>query len=160
MTNWPGNTMPLVAAGQGLLRTSRADREHVVGVLQVAFVQGRLTQDEFEARIGQALASRSYAELSAVTADLPILLIGSQLPRMPAVVPDQRSMSASAKVLLAGFAGLLVAVAAMALSVLTESPLGLVGSAAAVVMMSVVVGTAMIESWDRQHDRRRFRLSR
>jgi hypothetical protein len=151
--------MPLVAAGQGLLRTSRADREHVVGVLQVAFVQGRLAQDEFEARIGQALASRTYSELSAVTCDLPALLIGSQLPRMPAVVPDKRSMGAAARVLLAGFVGLAVAVAAMALSVLTDSPLGLVGSAAAVVLMSVVVGTAMVESWDRQHDRPRFRLT-
>jgi hypothetical protein len=151
--------MPLVAAGQGLLRTSRADREHVVGVLQVAFVQGRLAQDEFEARIGQTLASRTYSQLSAVTADLPALLIGSQLPRMPAVIPDKRSMSAAAKVLLAGLVGLAVAIAAMALSVLTNSPLGLVGSAAAVVLMSVVVGTAMIESWDHQHDRRRFRLT-
>jgi hypothetical protein len=151
--------MPLVAAGQGLLRTSRADREHVVGVLQVAFVQGRLTQDEFEARIGQALASRTYSELSAVTSDLPALLIGSQLPRMPAVVPDKRSMGAAARVLLAGFVGLAVAVAAMALSLLTDSPLGLVGSAAAVVLMSVIVGTAMVESWDRQHDRPRFRLT-
>lgn len=159
MTNWPGNTMPLVAAGQGHLRTSRADREHVVGVLQAAFVQGRLTQDEFEARIGRTLPSRTYAELSAITADLPPMLVGSQLPRMPAVVPDKRSMSAAAKVLLAGFVGLLVAVAGMALSVLTDSPLGLVGSAAAVVMMSVVVGTAMIESWDRRHDGRRFRLT-
>ena len=158
MTNWPGNTMPLVAAGQGLLRTSRADREHVVGVLQVAFVQGRLPRDEFEARIGRTLASRTYAELSAVTADLPAVLIGSQLPRMPAVVPDRRSMSATAKVLLAGFIGLAVAVAAMAVSLLVNSPLGLVGSAAAVVMMSVVVGTAMVESWDRQHERRRLRL--
>ncbi|HEX3749956.1 MAG TPA: DUF1707 domain-containing protein [Streptosporangiaceae bacterium] len=159
MTNGSGNTMPLVAAGQGLLRTSRADREHVVGVLQVAFVQGRLTQDEFEARIGQALASRTYSELSAVTSDLPALLIGSQLPRMPAVVPDKRSMGAAARVLLAGFVGLAVAVAAMALSLLTDSPLGLVGSAAAVVLMSVIVGTAMVESWDRQHDRPRFRLT-
>jgi hypothetical protein len=25
--------------------------------------------------------------------------------------------------------------------------------------MSVVVGTAMVESWDRQHDRPRFRLT-
>ena len=158
MTNWPGNTMPLVAAGQGLLRTSRADREHVVGVLQVAFVQGRLTQDEFEDRVGQTLTSRTYAQLSAVTANLPAWLIGSQLPRMPAVVPDKRSMSGAAKVLLAGLVGLAVAVAAMALSVLTNSPLGLVGSAAAVVLMSVVVGTAMIEAWDHQHDRRRFRL--
>jgi hypothetical protein len=159
VTNGPGNTMPLVAAGQGLLRTSRADREHVVGVLQMAFVQGRLTHDEFEARVGRTLASRTYAELSALTADLPALLVGSQLPRMPAVVPDKRSMSAASKVLAAGFAGLVVAVLAMAVSVLANSPLGLVGSAAAVVMMSVVVGTAMVEAWDHQRDRPQFRLT-
>ena len=34
-------------------------------------MQGWLTKDEFDARIGQALASRTYAELAAVTADLP-----------------------------------------------------------------------------------------
>ena len=85
MTNGPGNTMPLVAAGQGLLRTSRADREHVVSVLQVAFVQGRLTQDEFVDRVGRALASRTYSELSPITADLPALLIGSQVARAGAL---------------------------------------------------------------------------
>ena len=159
MTNWPGNTMPLVAAGQGQLRTSRADREHVIGVLQVAFVQGRLARDEFEARIGQTLTSRTFAELSAVTADLPALLIGSQLPRMPAVIPDRRSMSAVAKVLLSGFIGLAVAIAALVVSVLTDNPLGLVAAALAVVGTSVVAGTAMGESWDRQRGRSRFRLS-
>jgi len=43
----------------------------VVGTLKVAFVQGRLTKDELDARLGQTLASRTYAELAALTADLP-----------------------------------------------------------------------------------------
>jgi hypothetical protein len=151
--------MPLVAAGHGLLRTSRADREHVVGVLQVAFVQGRLTQDEFEVRVGQALASRTFAELSAITADLPPRLVGSQLPRMTAVTPDRRSMSAAAKVVLGGFIGLAMAIAALVVSVLANNPLGLLGAALAVVGTSVIAGTAMGELWDRQPDRRRFRLT-
>jgi hypothetical protein len=58
-------------AGRGRLRASHADREQVIDILKAAFVQGRLAQDEFEARIGQALASRTYAELAAVTTDLP-----------------------------------------------------------------------------------------
>ena len=149
--------MPLVASGQGLLRTSRADREHVIGVLQVAFVQGRLAKDEFEARIGRTFASRTYAELSAITADLPALLIGAQLPRAPAVIPDRRGMSAAAKVVVGGFAGLLAAVVALVVSVLTGSALGLLGSALAVVGASVIAGTAMVESWDRKRDR--FRLT-
>jgi Domain of unknown function (DUF1707) len=159
VTNSPGNSMPLVVAGQGLLRTSRADREHVVGVLQVAFVQGRLTQDEFVVRIGRTLASRTFTELATVTADLPVLLIGSRLPRMPAVTPDQRSMSAAAKIALSGFFGLAVSVVALVVSVLTDNPLGLLGAALAVVGTSVVTGTAMVESWDRQHDRGRLRLT-
>jgi hypothetical protein len=59
------------AAGRARLRTSRADREQVIDTLKAAFGQGRLTRDEFDARIGQALASRSYVELAAVSAGLP-----------------------------------------------------------------------------------------
>jgi hypothetical protein len=151
--------MPLVAAGQGLLRTSRADREHVIGVLQVAFVQGRLAYDEFEDRVGQTLVSRTYAELSAVTADLPALLIGAQLPRAPAaVVPHQRSMSAAAKFVVGGFVALAVALGGLVVWVRTDSPLGLLGAALAVVGASVIAGTAMGEAWDRKRDRGRFRL--
>jgi hypothetical protein len=59
------------AAGRGHLRASRADREQVVSILKAAFVQGRLGKDEFDLRVGQAFGSRTYAELAAVTADLP-----------------------------------------------------------------------------------------
>jgi DUF1707 SHOCT-like domain len=71
------------AAAAGM-RASRADRERVIDLLKAAFVQGRLDRDEFDARIGQAVASRTYGELAAVTADLPAELIGA-LPRRPPV---------------------------------------------------------------------------
>jgi uncharacterized protein DUF1707 len=60
-----------IAAGQARLRASHTDREQVVGALQAAFVQGRLTADELGERVGQALAARTYAELAALTTDLP-----------------------------------------------------------------------------------------
>ena len=60
-----------IAAGQGRWRASHADREQVVGALQAAFVQGRLTADELDERVGQALAARTYAELAVLTTDLP-----------------------------------------------------------------------------------------
>jgi hypothetical protein len=47
-------------------------------------VQGRPTKDEFDMRVSQTLASRTYAELAAVTADIPAGLIGAQSPRKPA----------------------------------------------------------------------------
>jgi hypothetical protein len=50
---------------------SDADREQVVEILTAAFVQGRLTIDELRQRVGLALASRTYAELAPMIADIP-----------------------------------------------------------------------------------------
>lgn len=59
------------AAGRGHLRAADADREHVIDRLKTAFVQGRLAKDELDARAGQALTARTYAELAALTDDIP-----------------------------------------------------------------------------------------
>lgn len=59
------------AGGRGRLRTSRADREQAIEVLKSAFVSGRLTKGEFDLRVGRVFASRTYAGLHALTADLP-----------------------------------------------------------------------------------------
>jgi hypothetical protein len=61
----------LAPAGRGRLRASHADREQAIELLKAAFVQDRLDKDEFDARVGQAFVSRTYAELAAVTADIP-----------------------------------------------------------------------------------------
>jgi lipopolysaccharide export LptBFGC system permease protein LptF len=53
------------------LRASHADREQVVDTLKAAFVQGRLAKEEFDARVGQAFSSRTYADLAAIIADVP-----------------------------------------------------------------------------------------
>jgi hypothetical protein len=63
---------------------SHADREQVIGTLKAAFVQGRLTKDELDARVGQTFASRTYTELAALTADIHVRLTGAQPPRKPA----------------------------------------------------------------------------
>src|SRR5215467_1738681 len=70
----PGMTAPgdgTATGPGGYLRASHADREGVIDGLKAAFVQGRLDQDELGHRVGQALAARTYAELAALTADLP-----------------------------------------------------------------------------------------
>jgi len=59
------------AAAGGRLRASRTDRERVIELLKVAFVQDRLTHGELDTRIGLALASRTYADLADLTADIP-----------------------------------------------------------------------------------------
>lgn len=76
--------MAAATAGRGRLRASHADREHVINVLKAAFVQGLLTKGEFDMRLGQTFASRTYAELATVTADIPAGLVGAQPLRKPA----------------------------------------------------------------------------
>jgi hypothetical protein len=73
----PGQEVPPfpdVLAGTGVYPAwlaGSADRERTVGVLRAAFTEGRLTQDELGDRIARAYASRTYADLWALTADLP-----------------------------------------------------------------------------------------
>jgi hypothetical protein len=76
-------------ASRGHLRASHADREHVIATLKAAFVQGRLTKDELDARAGQTFAARTYADLAALTADLPAALTRAQPPRQPARARSQ-----------------------------------------------------------------------
>ena len=80
----PGDEIAAGAGGRGHLRASHADREQVIGMLKAAFVQGCLTKDELDMRVGQALASRTYADLAALTTDLPAGLARSQPVRNPA----------------------------------------------------------------------------
>jgi hypothetical protein len=77
----PGDEITGGAPGLGYLRASHAERERVIVLLKAAFVQGRLAKDEFELRVGWALAARTWAELAAVTADIPAGLMRAQLPR-------------------------------------------------------------------------------
>jgi hypothetical protein len=81
----PGASRAEAAGGRERLRAAHADRERVVEVLKAAFVQGRLDKDELDARVGRAFASRTYAELAALTADIP----AEPAPRQPARVPSQ-----------------------------------------------------------------------
>jgi len=60
----PGDQGTPAAVGRGRQRVSRMDREQAIELLKVAFVQDRLTQDELGTRVGLALASRTYAELT------------------------------------------------------------------------------------------------
>ena len=110
------------------LRASRADRERVIDLLKAAFVQGRLDRDEFDARVGQVLASRTYAELAAVTADLPVELIGTLPPRPTARtrrrIPMNTAVTGGAVVMAVANGGMLAAL--------------LLGSAVAVILVAVI----------------------
>jgi hypothetical protein len=95
MTTGPGGREAVGARGGGHLRASDADREQVIDTLKDAFVQGRLTMDELGMRTGQALASRTYAELTAITADIPAWQIEVP-PPLPARRPINKKAAACA----------------------------------------------------------------
>jgi hypothetical protein len=67
--------------GYTCLRASRADREQAIDTLKAAYVQGRLTKDELDERVGLALVPLTYAELAALTGDLPDGLTAARRPR-------------------------------------------------------------------------------
>ena len=81
MTAGPWDPITARAAGHSHLRASDADRERVIDTLKAAFVQGRLTKDELGMRAGLALASRTYGELTAITADIPAARGGLPRPK-------------------------------------------------------------------------------
>jgi len=88
----PGDEIAAGAGGRGHLRASHADREQVISVLKAAFVQGLLAKDEFDLRVGQAFASRTYGDLAALTADISAGLTGAQ--RSPEPVPESANTKA------------------------------------------------------------------
>jgi hypothetical protein len=80
MMTGPGGEMAAAAGGPGDLRVSHADREQVIDTVKAAFARGQLTMGELDARVGQALTARTYADLAAVTAGIPA---GPGLARPP-----------------------------------------------------------------------------
>ena len=61
-----------MAAGRRVrMLASVADRDRAIRILQTSFVEGRQAMDEFEQRVGLAIAARDFRELLALTADLP-----------------------------------------------------------------------------------------
>ena len=82
--------LPAVVAGEEL-RASHADRDLVVELLQVAAGDGRLSAEELDDRLERALTARTYAELAALTADLPAT------PGTAVMPPGAGAVSATAK---------------------------------------------------------------
>ena len=77
------------SGARGQLRTSHADREQAIDVLKAAFVQGRLTKDEFDLRVSRVFVSRTYADLGALTADIPSWVTDAQPPAEHAPEPGR-----------------------------------------------------------------------
>jgi uncharacterized membrane protein YdbT with pleckstrin-like domain len=73
-------------ASRSTLRASDADREHVAERLRQAAAEGRLLAEELEQRMGSALRARTYGELDAVVADLPVTRPAQQRSRSATLI--------------------------------------------------------------------------
>jgi hypothetical protein len=82
--------LPAAVAG-GELRASHTDRDQVVELLRVAAGDGRISAEELDDRLERALTARTYAELAALTADLPVT------PGAAVVPPGADAMSVTPK---------------------------------------------------------------
>jgi hypothetical protein len=128
------------------------DREQAISALKAAFVQGRLTSDEFDARVGQALASRTRAELAAITADIPLGPLGVQ----PARRPDQPALSVKSGM----GATTAAAVLAAALWAAAWSAGSAAAAAAALALSGVVILTLFVTGYQVRESRHRSRPAR
>ena len=138
-----------MSAGHGHLRVSHADREQAIGTLTAAFVQGRLTKNELDLRMGQAFASRTYAELATLTADLPAEPAAARPPRQPAT---PRVLRPTKKMALVWGAGAFIP-SAIFFSVLPDNHTAwriFVLLSAIYFFLWLVFGIAMLDAWHRQ----------
>jgi Domain of unknown function (DUF1707)/Domain of unknown function (DUF4190) len=62
---------PMADGTRRPLRAADADRDRVAGILGTAYTEGRLTKDEYDTRLGSALAARTYGDLDELITDLP-----------------------------------------------------------------------------------------
>jgi len=71
VTAEPWDQVAACMVSRDRIRASDADRDRVLDTLGVAFVEGRLTEEEFHARAVWALSSQTYGDLAAVTVSVP-----------------------------------------------------------------------------------------
>jgi uncharacterized protein DUF1707 len=62
---------PVGEIARSELRASHDDRDRVVELLRVSAGDGRLTAEELDERLEQAMTARTYGELARLVADLP-----------------------------------------------------------------------------------------
>jgi len=68
-----GHIRAFTADGErGKMRAADADRDCVVEVLSMAYSEGRLSKDEYDGRLENALSARTYADLDQLVTDLPV----------------------------------------------------------------------------------------
>jgi hypothetical protein len=103
MTAGSGNQV--ADGGHGKTRAADIDRDRVAGILGTAYSEGRLSKDEYDARLEAALSARTYADLDQLMTDLPVPRATASLATESAIVtPADRTNGLAVASLALGFA--------------------------------------------------------
>ena len=78
-----------VPADPRKMRAADTDRDHTAELLRRAAAEGRISFDELEERIGQAYAAKTFADLEALTSDLPGPGVRAPAPAAPRYQPPE-----------------------------------------------------------------------
>jgi len=98
----------------GKMRAADADRDRVAEFLGTAYAEGRLTREEYDARLESALSAGTFADLDNVMIDLPRPMQSGLTPAMPTpVVPVPATNGLAVASLVCGLAEFVVPVAAI-----------------------------------------------
>ena len=65
-----GPSYPAAASEREKMRAADTDRDRVAGWLGTAYSEGRLSKEEYDARLESALSARTYADLDQLVSDL------------------------------------------------------------------------------------------
>jgi hypothetical protein len=77
-------------AGPPGMLAANADRERAIDVLRAGFAEGRLTRAEHDDRTARVYSARTYGELGALLADLPVGPLGGPAHYPNAGYPQQQ----------------------------------------------------------------------
>ena len=163
MTAGPGGERAAAEGrGRGEFRASHADREQAIEVLKDAFAQGRLTRDELDSRVGQAFASRTYAELAAVTADIPAWPAIAP-PREPARAQNRAPGTHSVRngAIVSGVGLIIAAAAALGGPIYNvndpiAAPLLILAAFIVIVVVPLVMLAAVTTAWEQRRSSRQL----
>jgi uncharacterized protein DUF1707 len=78
-----------VPADPRKMRAADTDRDQTAELLRRAAAEGRISFDELDERIGQAYAAKTFADLEALTSDLPGPGVRAPAPAAPRFQPPE-----------------------------------------------------------------------
>ena len=130
---------------QGKMRAADADRDRVAGMLGAAYSEGRLSRDEYDARLEEALSARTYADLDQVVNDMPAAPATQVSPVDPVAKTNGFAIASLACGLAQFMVGPLATIPAIVLGYMARSQIKRTGEqGAGLALAGLILGWAVV----------------